>query len=117
LDHCFQFCPNNRDVIRYEFNWRGRVRRWSEERLYTLLARFGFTRRHGDPAVAKAWLEFILDNLAAFESLYGLLADQASRDRLVEVLLLRILGGRHVRLSAYREDDDEASARVQLMRK
>jgi FkbM family methyltransferase len=34
-------------------------------------------------------------------------------------LLLRILGERHVRLSAYREEDDEASARVQklLMRK
>jgi FkbM family methyltransferase len=119
LEHCFQFCPNNRDVIRYEFDWRGRVRWWSEERLYTLLSRFGLTRRHGDPGVAKAWLEFILDNLAAFESLYRLLADQASRDRLVEVLLLRILGGRHVRLSAYREDDDEASTRVQklLMRK
>src|SRR5438477_2413410 len=119
LDHCFQFCPNNRDVIRYEFDWRGRVRWWSEERLYTLLSRFGLTRRHDDPRVAKAWLEFILDNLAAFESLYALLADQASRDRLVEVLLLRILGGRHVRLSAYREDNDEASARVQklLMRK
>jgi FkbM family methyltransferase len=119
LDHCFQFCPNNRDIIRYEFNWRGRVRWWSEERLYTLLSRFGLTRRHGDPSVAKASIEFILDNLAALESLYGLLADQASRDRLVEVLLLRILGERHVRLSAYRENDDEASARVQklLMRK
>jgi FkbM family methyltransferase len=34
-------------------------------------------------------------------------------------LLLRILGGRHVRLSAYREGNDEASARLQklLMRK
>src|SRR6266403_2090941 len=119
LDHCFQFCPNNRDIIRYEFNWRGRVRWWSEERLYTLLSRFGLTRRHGDPSVAKASIEFILDNLAALESLYGLLADQASRDRLVEVLLLRILGERHVWLSAYRENDDEASARVQklLMRK
>jgi FkbM family methyltransferase len=115
LDHSFQFCPNNRDVIRYEFDWRGRIRWWSEERVYTLLSRFGLIRRHGDPRVAKAWLEFILDNLTAFESLYGLLADQASRDRLVEVLLLRILGGRHVRLSAYREGEDEASAQVRRL--
>jgi FkbM family methyltransferase len=99
MEHCYTFCPRNRDIVRYHYNWRGHLRWWCEDHFYAFLSRFGLVRRHGNTAEGDAWLCFILDNLPAFEALHCWLADDASRERLIDALLMRILGERHVRLS------------------
>ena len=114
LDHCFTFCSNNHDFVRYHFNWRGHLRWWCEDRLYEILSSFGLIRVPVDLNEAKAKLDFVLDNLTEFELLYDLLADSSSRDRLIEVLLLRILGEHHVRLASNNQPADHCRA---LLRK
>lgn len=116
LDHCFTFCSNNHDFVRYRFNWRGHVRWWWEDQLHEILSRFGLTRAQVDLNEAKTKLDFILDNLTEFESLYHLLADSSSRGRLIEVLLLRILGERHVRLSSNNQPADNCLAELRKCR-
>jgi FkbM family methyltransferase len=98
LDHCFTFCSDNRDWLRYPYNWRGRLVHWSGDQIYSILAKFGLVRRHYNQIKAAESLEFILGHLSEFEFVYSLLADPGSRRRFVDVLLLRMLGQRHVRL-------------------
>jgi FkbM family methyltransferase len=98
LDHCFAFCSDNRDWLRYTYNWRGRLAHWSGDRIYSILAKFGLVRRHYNQIKAAESLEFILAHLSEFEMVHSLLADPGSRRRFVDVLLLRMLGERHVRL-------------------
>jgi FkbM family methyltransferase len=98
LEHCFAFCSDNRDWLRYTYNWRGRLVHWSEDRIHSILAKFGLLRRHYNQITATKSLEFILAHLSEFELVHSLLADPGSRSRFVDVLLLRMLGQRHVRL-------------------
>jgi len=97
IDHCFTFCSGNRDWLRYTYNWRGRLAHWSGDRIYSILAKFGFVRRHYDQVRAATCLEFILAHLSEFEFVHSLL-DPGSGRRFVDVLLLQMLGQRHVRL-------------------
>jgi FkbM family methyltransferase len=89
----------NRDFVRYQFNFHARGRLWLEDQFNYLMSRLGFFARHYDAKNACAWLSFVLAHADDFESFYQQL-DQPSRDLLVEVIKFRILGVHHVRLPA-----------------
>jgi FkbM family methyltransferase len=98
LDRCFAFCSDNRDSLRYSYNRRGRLAQWFGDRIHGIFAKFGFVRKCYDQTRAAESLKFISGHLPEFELVYSWLADPESRQRFVDVLLLRVLGERHVRL-------------------
>ena len=58
----------------------------------------GFTRRHFEPRVAGARLNAVLELADGFAATYELLADEPSRQALVNLLKLRVLGPYHAPL-------------------
>ena len=81
-------------------------------------ARAGFARRHFDPAIAAARLSRALALSDGFEATYALLADEASRRRLVDLLKLRVLGPYHaplaVRPETFRAKQTHADSTLQI---
>ena len=73
-------------------------RDWSRDLVERTAARAGFTRRHFDPADAGRRLSAVLELADGFASTYEMLADEESRQALVNLLKLRVLGPYHAPL-------------------
>ncbi|MDQ3936190.1 MAG: FkbM family methyltransferase [Actinomycetota bacterium] len=74
--------------------------------------RAGFNRRHFDPERASRRLGAILDNLDGLERTYEAMADDRSRQLLLDVLKLRTLGPSHVDLPVGAAEYRDRQARV-----
>lgn len=104
------------------FGWRARARIARErcrDGVERIASRCGFIHRHFDPVDAAAALERVLDQAQGLQATYSLLADDLSRNALVDVLKLRVLGPYHapLRITAEgfrrRQADVDASLREQ----
>jgi len=83
-----------------------------------LAARAGFSRRHFDPDAAARQLAALVDRSSSLEATYALLGDDASRQAMVDLLKLRVLGPYHAPLSvtpqSFRAKQAYAERRLRL---
>src|SRR5579862_9095169 len=95
-----KFHTNNTDCIRFpEQGWRKKKRQLSEQVL-CLLSRLGLVSL-GElrPEGIGERLATVLANASAYDQAYTSLADDSSRRILVELVALRVLGPRRIKLS------------------
>lgn len=103
LRDCAASQPDNTDFLRFAVSSRERVRRWAKDRTLKFAGQFGFARRQYDVGQAAAALAYVVANIGGFEELHGSLADDTSKQSLIELLAFRILGQGHVKLSTNNE--------------
>lgn len=102
----------NIDPLRFpdEFSLVPRIRRGAASGIRRLMSRAGF--RPDLSSEGRRTLSAVLRDMPAFSETCGLLADDVSRDTLVELLAYRILGWNQVKLS---RNDDEYWAKARLL--
>ncbi len=88
----------NTDPLRYPAGPMRRLARSAREQGLRLLGRLGLSRRRFPPR--SSWWGWLLEHLEDYEETFERLADEHSRRTLVDVLKLRVLGRRHVKLAS-----------------
>lgn len=97
LRDSFQFQTENIDVERFP-EAGGGLSRGLKDKVLAAAASKRFVRRGFNLDSARRFLVGIVGQIDRYQKLYDLLADQPSRDLLVELLKFRVLGPNHVRL-------------------
>ena len=99
LASCYAFQAANHDELRFPESWAQRAKRGLRERLLQLAASRQFMRLPRTTLrPVQQQIEQIVQQQRAFENLYQTLADDASRDLLISLLVFRTMGRDRVRL-------------------
>jgi FkbM family methyltransferase len=106
LRHAHRYAPGTEQsrpalVPSSDSGWRRLIaqgREHSRDLVERTAARLGFSHRHFDPDVAAERLHRVLELSEGLNSTYALLADGDSRQAIVDVLKLRVLGPFHATL-------------------
>ena len=88
------------------------ARRRASDALERLASRVGLARRHFDPNLAGEALASLVALSGGLARTEALLADQASRELLLDVIGARVLGENHARLPVTQTDFRAACARI-----
>jgi FkbM family methyltransferase len=104
LNDCFGYQPRNIDYLRFACDAEEQARDEIRDQEFQRLAQIGLVRRHFDLATATRELSRVYADLDDYQAVFTLLADEASRNNLIEVLKLRALGPRHARVSLNNPD-------------
>jgi FkbM family methyltransferase len=92
-----QFEAQNHDLLRYPLSLTARIRRNLTDSLFAALRPIGVLREHFSSESLNKQLDYIFAHEASWQEAYDLLDDHSSK-LLLDVLLFRLLGPRHVRL-------------------
>jgi FkbM family methyltransferase len=98
IHDCFEHQIKNTDYLRFNMRFLDRVKRHLEDIGFLLLKKLGLVHCHFDMEKAKASLLAYTHNMDKLEYVYSLLRDDYSKNLFVELLKLRTLNTRHVRL-------------------
>jgi FkbM family methyltransferase len=100
LNDVFEFQTNNTDPFQSPEPSKWSIGRWAKGKVKALLRSYHFVETGpGLREQAKKRFDFILSRMPEFEATYRLLADEPSRNLMVELLAFRVLGPCHVKLS------------------
>ena len=94
----YEFQPNNRNPFGWPESRLARINIKIEEGVKRIAKRCGYVHRYIPLEWATANLSYIVENLEHIEATYDLLADDYSKQCLVALLKLRVLGGTHTRM-------------------
>lgn len=98
LRGCYEFPPDNIDYERFPLpprSWTVRTGDWLRQRLERLLYRFGFVRCHFPLDPPRPYLESLATNWERLARQYARLANEPSRELLLEVLRYGVMGPAH----------------------
>lgn len=95
---CYEYQDNNTDYSLFGSGLEAKIARLRQQlvdKILQLASRIGFFKK---PQKFNEQLNYLIDNLEKFEKFYYLLHDEYSKKVLIEILKLRVLTWRHVRL-------------------
>jgi FkbM family methyltransferase len=95
---CYEFQENNTDFVAFRIAGVEKLKRRLKDKLLGVMSSAGFVRRRYDPETLSQVLLATVDRLEGLERTYHRLQDDHSRQILRDVLRLRLLGRRHVKL-------------------
>ena len=98
LRDAYEFQAQHPDFLRFEAPLSSRVKGKLRDTALLLARRGGFARKRFSVEAGSLRLSYILANLDGFDRFYNLLDDEPSRQLMVALLRLQVLGAQHVRL-------------------
>jgi len=108
-----EFHAHNTDYWRFQATTRERWTRRLKDQFLVLAGQAGFARKNFSASAAADRLLRVLRNIDELEHVYQMLANEASRELMVELLKFRILGNRQAKLPTNTEQFWQARTEIE----
>ena len=104
LTNAYKYQPGNFDYISEETGLFRQLWWLIQDSLESAAGKMGFNRGNFNIENSLAYFEHFIRNLDDWEEIYQLFRDEYSRNLFVNLLLMRILGDRHIKLPVNRKE-------------